>query len=66
MPAHSELDVSLYALTTCYSVWIDSHIYMFLLGLILLEPAESLGVQVHHLVSLGGWNDVTSVLHVKN
>jgi hypothetical protein len=25
------------------------------------EPAEGLGVEVHHLVSLGGWNDVTSI-----
>jgi hypothetical protein len=26
-----------------------------------LEPAEGLEVQVHHLISLGGWNDVTDL-----
>jgi hypothetical protein len=26
-----------------------------------LEPANGLEVQVHHLINLGGWNDVKSV-----
>jgi hypothetical protein len=45
------------------SVGIDSHIYMFRLGMIsqTLEPAKGLEVQVHHLISLGGWNDVISI-----
>jgi hypothetical protein len=26
-----------------------------------LEPAKSLEAQIHHLISLGGWNDVISI-----
>jgi hypothetical protein len=30
-------------------------------SLLTLEPGKGLEVQVHHLISLGGWNDVISI-----